>query len=168
MNIAQTATEATETKSTTISFYVNMEFSILAESINNEKLIPQFDGKGRKIVYIPQDQESTYLYYSSDQAWLDKIEPPFVLDNGDTVNCKLQAAPTDKSKVKYKWKGILQNRFDLQLVSGTKSNAEATYKAVTDAPVSETDEVIIHINFKLNGDKFSAAWDPRVRVRGNG
>ena len=61
------------------------------------------------------------------------------------------------------WKNILQNRFDLHQVS-TESKAQVTYKAVITEGATETDTVIINIHFKLNSDKFSIAWDPRVRV----
>ena len=62
-------------------------------------------------------------------------------------------------------KDILQSRFDLHQVS-KESKAEVTYEAVATEGASETDTVIINIHFKLNGDKFSVAWDPRVRVIG--
>ncbi|NQZ82693.1 MAG: hypothetical protein HRT52_16920 [Colwellia sp.] len=172
MNIAQTANETTEvissSKTTTTKIYINMYFAQLASDINSGLLAHQFNGKGRKITPIPENQESNYLYYSSDKAGETHIEPPFEINNGDNIKFKLQTAPTDESDTSYKWQGILQNRFDLQLVSEKKRSAN--YKAVATestagAPPSEADDVIIHIDFKNNGDKFSATWDPVIRIK---
>jgi hypothetical protein len=172
MNIAQTASETTDvastSKATTTKIYINMYFTQLTSDINNGLLAHKFDGKGRKITAIPEEQESNYLYYSSDKTGETHIEPPFEINNGDNIKFKLQAAPTDSSDTSYKWKGILQNRFDLQLVSAEKR--KATYKAVATEsaaglPETEEDDVIINVNFSANGEKFSAAWDPQVKIR---
>jgi hypothetical protein len=80
----------------------------------------------------------------------------------------LQADPTENSDATYKWKGIIQNRFDLQLVSGTKSKTQVTYKAVaSDEEIAEQDEddVIINIRFTLDNVKYYVSWDPAVRIR---
>ena len=158
---------ANETAAEDITFYVNMDFSKLANDINNGNVAHQFNDKGRKVTYLTAEQESTYFYYSSDSAGEDKITPPFEMSDGDTVTCWLQAwnngDGSDSSKAKFKWKNILQNRFDLHQVS-TESKAQVTYKAVITEGATETDTVIINIHFKLNSDKFSIAWDPRVRV----
>jgi hypothetical protein len=150
------------------AFYVNMDFSKLANDINNSTLQHSFNGKGRKVTYLEDNQEESYFYYSSDSAGKNKITPPFEINNGDTVTCSLQPwnnGDVDNSKAKFKWKDILQSRFDLHQVS-KESKAEVTYEAVATEGASETDTVIINIHFKLNGDKFSVAWDPRVRVIG--
>lgn len=162
MTIAQTANQ---TAAENIAFYVNMDFSKLANDINNGALAHQFNGKGRKVTYIPAEQELDYFYYSSDSAGTHKITPPFELSNGDTVTCTLQ--PTigaDNNKAKFKWKNILQNNFDLHQVS-TESKAQVSYKAVITEGLVEVDNVIINIHFKLNDDKFSIAWDPRVKIK---
>jgi len=151
------------------AFYVNMDFSKLANDINNNTLQHSFNGKGRKVTYLEDNQEASYFYYSSDSAGKNKITPPFVISNGDTVTCSLQPwnngdVDVDNSKAKFKWKDILQSRFDLQQVS-KESKTEITYKAVATEGASETDTVIINIHFKLNSDKFSVAWDPQVKVK---
>jgi len=164
MNIAQTASKTTEVEPTTTTIYVNVAFNKLAADMNGDELAHQFNGKGRKIALIPEDLESNYLNYSSDKAGLEIIKPPFEINNGDNIKFKLQAENSGDSKdFSYKWKGILQNRYDLRLVAGKKS----TYNAVaTEGGVeSENDEVIININFKSNNDKFSAAWDPQVKIK---
>jgi hypothetical protein len=38
-------------------------------------------------------------------------------------------------------------------------------KAVITEGTVEMDNVIINIHFKLYGDKFSIAWDPRVKIK---
>jgi len=172
MNIAQAANQTTEAESTPekniTKIYVNIYFSQLASDINSGLLAHQFNGKGRKIAPIPENQESNYLYYSSDKSGETHIEPPFEINNGDKIKFKLQPAPTDSGDTSYKWQGILQNRFDLQLVSEKKRSA--TYKAVATesaagSPASEDDDVIVHINFKVNDNKFSATWDPVIRIK---
>ena len=157
---------ANETAAEDITFYVNMDFSKLANDINNGDVAHQFNGKGRKVTYLTEEQELTYFYYSSDSAGENKITPPFEINDGDTVTCSLQPwnnGDSESNKAKFKWKNILQNRFDLHQVS-TESKAQVTYKAVITEGATETDTVIINIHFKLNSDKFSIAWDPRVRV----
>jgi len=59
-------------------FYVNMDFSKLANDINNNTLQHSFNGKGRKVTYLEDNQEASYFYYSSDSAGKNKITPPFV------------------------------------------------------------------------------------------
>ena len=81
---------ANETAAEDITFYVNMDFSKLANDINNGDVAHQFNGKGRKVTYLTAEQESTYFYYSSDSAGEDKITPPFEMSDGDTVTCTLQ------------------------------------------------------------------------------
>lgn len=160
-----TAQTANETTAENIAFYVNMDFSKLANDINNGTLAHQFNGKGRKITYITAEQEIDYFYYSSDSAGEHKIDPPFEITDGDTVTCTLQPKiGADNNKAKFKWKSILQNRFDLHRVS-TESKAQVSYKAVITEGAIEMDNVIINIHFKLNGDKFSIAWDPRVKIK---
>jgi len=164
MNIAQTTNES---KSENIAFYVNMDFNKLAEDINNNILPHSFNGKGRKVTYLEDTQESTYFYYSSDSAGDDELTPPFEINNGDTVTCKLQekkCSKNDGDKLKYKWKDILQSRFDLQVDSKNSTKTEVTYKAVATDGITEEDTVVINIHFKLNGDKFSVAWDPKVKI----
>ena len=151
-----------------IAFYVNMDFNKLAEDINNSTLPHSFNSKGRKVTYLEDDQEATYLSYSSDAAGKDELTPPFALKSGDTVTCKLQPKNCDKieaKKLKYKWKDILQSRFDLQLDSKSSSKTQISYNAVATTGESEDDTVIINIHFTLNNVKFSVAWDPRVRVK---
>ena len=163
MSTEQTATEV---PSENHAFFVNMDFSKLANDINNGEITHQFNGKGRKVTYLTEEQELTYFYYSSDSAGADKITPPFEMNDGDTVTCSLQPwnnGDSESNNAKFKWKNILQNRFDLHQVS-TENKAQVTYKAVITEGVTETDNVIINIHFKLNGDKFSIAWDPRVRI----
>jgi len=165
MNIAQTASKTTEVEPTTTKIYVNVAFNKLAADMNGDELAHQFNGKGRKIALIPEVLESNYLNYSSDKAGLEIIKPPFEINNGDNIDFQLQAASSEgkSGKARFKWKGIIQNRYDLQLVSGEKN----TYKAVAteDIEESENDEVIININFKLNDEKFSVAWDPKVIIK---
>jgi hypothetical protein len=161
MNIVQTATSDNEVKSKmTTTIYINMAFTKLATDINSSALEHQFNGKGRKIALLPEALESTYLSYSSDEAGEDTILPPFEINNGDNIEFILQNDSTEEDKARYKWKGIVQNRYDLRLVSGKKS----TYKAVA-KETPETDSVFININFKLNGNKFSATWDPQVKIK---
>lgn len=162
MTITQTESETAEVKPATTTIYVNMEFSRLANDINSGTLAHQFNGKGRKVALLPEEQESNYLYYSADKAGKDILPQPFEVNNGENIKFKLQAAPNDSSNASYKWKGIIQNSFDLQFVSEKKHSA--TYNAVA-TEGTETDDVIIHINFKLDGDKFSAAWDPQVKIK---
>lgn len=149
----------------TTKIYVNMHFDQLASDINSNTLTHQFNGKGRRIALIPEEQEPTYLYYSSDKAGECKITPPFIINNGDNIKFKLQATP-ESTCTDFKWKDIIQNYNDLTLISGSKS----TYKVkLTERPEKndENDDIIININFKLDKVKFSASWDPRVRVRGD-
>ncbi|AZQ83207.1 hypothetical protein EKO29_03520 [Colwellia sp. Arc7-635] len=149
------------------AFYVNMDFSKLANDINNSTLQHSFNGKGRKVTYLEDNQEASYFYYSSDSAGKNKITPPFEISNSDTVTCSLQPwnnGDVDNSKAKFKWKDILQSRFDLQQVS-KESKTEITYEAVASEGVTELDTVIINIHFKLNGDKFSVAWDPQIKIK---
>jgi len=151
------------------AFYVNMDFSKLANDINNSTLQHSFNGKGRKVTYLEDNQEASYFYYSSDSAGKNKITPPFEINNGDTVTCSLQPwnnGDVDNSKAKFKWKDILQSRFDLQLASKISTKTSVTYTAVaTSETAEEEDTVIINIHFTLNGEKFSVAWDPRVRIK---
>lgn len=163
MNIAQTASKATKLKLTTTEIFIKLDFDLLANDINNGELEHQFDGKGCKVAYIPDTQESKYLYYSSDKAGIDKIEPPFVINNGDNIKFNHKSIPNAKSKTKSKWKGIIQNNNDLHLVKGCTYNAEI----IEGVARSENDDVIINIKFKLKGDEFLVSWDPRVRVRGH-
>jgi hypothetical protein len=164
MTITQTESETAEVKPATTTIYVNMEFSRLANDINSGTLVHQFNGKGRKVALLPEEQESNYLYYSADKAGEEHIEPPFEINNGENIKFKLQAALNDTSNATYKWKGIIQNRNDLHLVSEGKR--KATYNAdISDGAASEEDDVIININFKLDGDKFSAAWDPAIKIK---
>jgi hypothetical protein len=153
MSTEQTATQA---PSENHAFFVNMDFSKLANDINNCTLQHSFNGKGRKITYLEDNQEASYFYYSADPAGKDKITPPFEINDGDTVTCSLQPwnnGDSESNKAKFKWKNILQNRFDLHQLS-TENKAQVTYKAVITEGVTETDNVIININFKINGDKF--------------
>lgn len=164
MNIAQTAHENTEVRSITTSIYINMDFAKLANDINSKTLAHQFNGKGRRMALLTKAQEPSYLNYSSDSAGINIITPPFDINNGDNIKFTLQAAPKNTSNTSFKWKGIIQNRFDLHLVPKTKS----TYNANVSSGVTETsdiDKVSINVNFKFNGDKFSVAWDPAVRIR---
>ena len=87
------------------AFYVNMDFSKLANDINNNTLQHSFNGKGRKVTYLEDNQEASYFYYSSDSAGKNKITPPFEINNGDTVTCSLQPwnnGDVDNSKAKFK------------------------------------------------------------------
>jgi hypothetical protein len=175
MNIAQTESETAEVKPVTRTIYVNMEFAIIAKNFssidefNNPVLPHKFNGTGRIAVSIPAKDESTYLSYSSDKAGADEIQPPFLINSGENIKFKLQAAPNDSSNATYKWKDITQSCNDLLLVSGKKHSA--TYNAVTAGSTeeTETDDVTININFKLgekpNITKFSVTWDPRIRIK---
>jgi hypothetical protein len=185
MNIAQTTNETTEITSTseqtstTVAFYVNMHFNKLAEDIISGKVFtgeytPQFNGKGRILVFIPANLESTYFYYSLDKAGNDIQTPPFEINNGDKVVCTIQEDPKHSpkagSKASFKWKGIIQNRFDLQQVATANGKTQVTYKAVaTGKEETDSDDVIINIDFKLKCNKkkykFSVAWDPKVIVK---
>ncbi len=162
MNIAHSASEAAALKVTTTTIYVNMEFDKLATDINSGTLEHQFNGTGRKIAYLPEKLESNYLSYSSDSAGKEIIEPPFEINNGDNIEFRLQASPTGNSCATFKWKGIIQNNYDLKLVLGKTSiyNADIQDSATT----SEDDEVNIKVKFKLNGDKFYVVWDPRIKI----
>lgn len=177
MNIAQTVNESEATEATNTSFYVNMKFAELAAAINKaaaeapnknpKALTVQFNSKGQTITYIPENLEATYFHYSADISGAPKLTPPFIISNGDTVTCMIQPDPSDKSGAEYKWKGIIQNRFDLQLVSRNKAKTEVVYRAVaSDEEIAEQDEddVIINIRFTLDNVKYYVSWDPRVRV----
>jgi hypothetical protein len=159
---------ANETAAEDITFYVNMDFSKLANDINNGNVAHQFNGKGRKVTYLSAEQELDYFYYSSDSAGEHKLIPPFEMNDGDTVTCSLQpwsnGDNSNSNKAKFKWKNILQNRFGLHQIS-SESKAQVTYKAVVTEGATETDTVIINIHFKLNGDKFSIAWDPKIQIK---
>jgi len=168
MNIAHTASETTEVtaNTSTTTVYVNMKLTPLTTDINSGALEHQFSGKGRKIALIPENKESLYVSYSSDQAGLNAMQQPFEMNNGDKIKFKLQENPNEPSKATCKWKGIIQNCYDLQLVSKKTS----TYKAVVTEgaaaePSSETDEVLINISVKLEGEKFTVSWDPKVRIK---
>ena len=181
MNIAQTANETTEVASTSEKktktlVYINMNFTQLAADIIDSnvftgKFKPQYNGKGRIIVLIPEKQEEKYITYYEDSERQKIMPQPFTINNGDKIKFILQDGSTgDNGELSYKWKGIIQNRYDLHLVSSKKRSA--TYKAVvatdiekTTVTSSEEDDVIININFKVNGEKFSAAWDPRLRIK---
>jgi len=173
MNIAQTASETTEVKSQgapegtflTTTIYVNLDFPKLANDIKDGTLAHQFNGKGRRIAIIPEDKEKDYLSYTAEPA-SSPIFPPFEINNGDNIEFILQAGGAEKTR--FKWKGIIQNNYDLQLVSTEKRSA--TYKAVVAKATpgtSKTDEddVIINVNFKSGGDKFTVAWDPKVKIK---
>ena len=165
MNTAQTASD---TAPKHIAFYVNMDFSKLANAINSATLPHKFNGKGRKVTYLEDDQEATYFHYSSDSAGKQHLTPPFEINDGDTVTCILQPlnnGDSDNSELKFKWKDILQSRFDLQFEEKNTTKTEVTYKAVATSGATEDDTVIIIIHFKLGADKFSVAWDPRVKVK---
>ena len=102
---------ANETAAEHINFYVNMDFSKLANDINNGTVTHQFNGKGRKVTYLSAEQELDYFYYSSDSAGEHKITPPFKINDGDTVTSTLQpwnTGDSDNNKAKFKWKNILQ------------------------------------------------------------
>jgi len=171
MNIAHTASETTEVtaNTTTKIVYVNMKLTSLATDINSGALVHKFNGKGRTITRIPESKEPLYVSYSSDQAGHVSMPQPFEINNGDRIKFKLQENPSEPSKATCKWKGIIQDCNDLQLVSGKTS----TYKAVvtggttteTAEPSSETDDVIINISVKLNDEKFSVSWDPQVKIK---
>ncbi|WP_440874666.1 hypothetical protein [Thalassotalea sp. PLHSN55] len=163
MNIAQSATETTAVKPATTTIYINLAFAKLASDINSGALTHQFNGKGRKIAVLPETQEVNYLYYSSDAAGKDTIEPPFEINNGDNIKFCLTPAPEDNSKASYKWNGILQSHNDLQLVSGKKS----TYNANLDSQATRSDEddVTIITKFKVSGGKFTVAWDPAIKIK---
>ena len=162
MNIAQAAKETATVAPVTTTIYINLAFAQLADDMNSGVLAHQFNGKGRKISSLTEAQELTYLFYSSDAAGEQKITPPFNINNGDNIQFTLQAAPGDGSKATFKWKGIIQSHNDLHLVSKTKS----TYNANIDGQAnrSDTDEVTITTNFKVNGDKFAVIWDPKVKI----
>jgi hypothetical protein len=178
MNIAQTVNESEATEATNTSFYVNMKFAELAAAINKaaaeapnkdpKALTVQFNSKGQTITYIPENLEATYFHYSSDIEGTNVLTPPFEITRGNTVTCMLQADPTENSDASYKWKGIIQNRFDLQLVSGTKSKTQVTYKAVAsdeEIAAQDEDDVIINIRFTLDNVKYYVSWDPAVLIR---
>jgi len=165
MSNSQTANETNEGQTaTTTKIYVNMHFDQLANDINNNTLPHQFNGKGRRIVLLPEEKESTYLFYSSDKAGECKINPPFAINNGDNIKFKLQAAP-EATCTDFKWKDIIQNYDDLSLVPGKKSTYKAELAKNSKRNEDEDDDVIININFKLDNVKFSASWDPRIRIR---
>lgn len=166
MSSSQTDNETNESQTaTTTKIYVNMHFDQLASDINNNTLAHQFNGKGRKIALIPEEQKPTYLYYSSDKAGECKIDPPFIINDGNNIKFRLQAAP-EATCTDFKWKDIIQNCNDLRLVSGKKSTYKVELEKNSKRNEDEDDDVIININFKLANVKFSASWDPRVRVRG--
>lgn len=168
MSDFRTDNDDNESKTTataaTTKIYVNMHFDQLASDINDNTLAHQFNGKGRKIVLIPEELEPTYLYYSSDKAGESKIIPPLLILDGDNIKFKLQAAP-EATCTNFKWKDIIQNCDDLRLVSGKKSTYKVALAKESERNEDEDDDVIININFKLDNVKFSASWDPRIRIR---
>ncbi|WP_085298848.1 hypothetical protein [Cognaticolwellia mytili] len=152
------------------TFSVHMNFAQLAADIklaatkpttkNPEELKVQFNGKGHTVSYIPENLEDKYFHYTSSETGLEIIKPPFEINNGNTVACIL--VDNDNSGAKGKWKGIVQNNFDLQQVS--KSSTQVIYKASLTEGADDIDDVIIQISFKLDGEKYYVAWDPRIRV----
>jgi|GEM_PF-1994477 len=179
MNIAKPVNETTNNQETgNLTFYVNMNFELLAQDIKNSPaafvslsnldiLVHQLNGKGRQIALIPEQLESKYFDYSSDPAGINKLTPPLNITNGNTVTCILQPYPENNSLVEYSWEGIVQTAFNLQRVSNDIANAEVVYLAVMTQETAETedDDVIITINFTIDGKDFSAAWDPRVKIK---
>ena len=150
---------ATETK----TVYINIAFSQLAKDINDNLVTHQFNGKGRKIAQLSQEQESQYIQYFSDKSGKDKLEQPFEITDGNNIDFVVQPATVNDSAASFKWQGIMQNQYDLQQVKGKKS----TYQAVTTlAPgTSETDSVTIQIKFKFDGGKYYVSWDPKVIIK---
>ena len=167
MNIAQSARDNTDAKAdvtadetvVTTTIIINMKFSKLAADMKSGALAHQFNGKGRKIALLTEKQEPDYLSYSSDGK---VIVPPFEINNHENITFILQAVDSGNNEVTSKWKGIMQDLFDLQLVPNTKSTYNANVAA--DAPPSETDEVTIKSHFKVNGEKFAVVWDPKVKI----
>ena len=157
MNIATTET----TGSTKTKIYINMDFNLLAQDINSGKLTSKFTGSGQKVVLIPPDDESTYFKYTSDKKGTNVITPPFDINNGDKIKFNLQ--DSSNSDITFKWKGIVQDSYDLQLVDGKVSTYKATLS--DDAPTTEEDDVLINITIKDNGVKSFVSWDPKVRIR---
>ncbi len=153
------------------TFSVHMNFAQLAADIkvaatkpttkNPEKLKVQFNGKGQTVSYIPKNLEDSYFHYTSSETGPKPITPPFEINNGDTVACIL--IDNDNSGAKGKWKDIIQNSFDLQLVS--KSSTQVIYKASVTEGADDTDDVDIQISFKLDGEKYYVAWDPKVIIK---
>lgn len=175
MNIAQNAVKTEKPPIITKTIYITIKYDALINAINNTAgdeqppLAPKFNGQGKKMVYIPEAQEATFLSYSFDKAGTEPAPQPFEIDAGERIEFKLQAASDDSNTAKAKWKNIIQSRYDLRLVSGKKStyDAVATAQAATEAPAndSEIDDVIIEISVKQKGEKYAIAWDPKVRIR---
>jgi len=157
--------------------YVNVDFSMIASAINASKggdgsgLSTQFDGKGRNIAVIKGELETQAIIYSENENGTGVIENGITIDNGLDLEFVLQAKPTQENNgVKFKWKGIVQSVFALQLVSGTKS----TYRAVLTPQETSgvEDSVFIHTNFTKQQtyqgnnykEKFAISWDPKVRI----
>lgn len=164
MNIANSVSDVQSEQVNTIAFYVNVHFNQLATDVDNGTLSHQFDGKGRKMVMLDATQEATYLSYSSDKAGKDILTPPFELYAGDSVVSTLQEAPSQSSSAKYKWRGIIQDNFNLQQTD-KKSDTKVTYQAaLPEGTQKETDTVSIFVKFSLNGKKYAVGWDPKIRV----
>lgn len=171
MNIAQTNTDANTAANDTDTqtVYINIDPTLLAQNIDNGTLTHQFDGKGNTVTTIPASDESTYLSYSSDKAGDNAITPPFSITKGNCISFNLQTKPsTDNSNhnsdsksntAVYKWKGITQNKFDLQVTS--KKNR---YKGLKTTAASGADQVTIKMRITINNTKYYVAWDPQIIV----
>ncbi len=149
MNIAQTASDTTEAKATTTTVDVNIAFTKLVDAINSGTIPFQYNGKGRKVAAIPLGEETPYISYSPEAIEVD-------LNN----NLKFVLLASDNSGVTAKWKGILQNSFDLQKVK-VKNNT-GKYLAIAEGE----DSVTIAMKFSFKNVDYAVSWDPRVRVKG--
>jgi len=166
MNIAQTASETTEVKVAKTQVFVNIDFKGIADGINQAPPGSyQFNGKGRIIAALPPSLEDQYVYYSWDSAGSDHIPQPIPLNNGEKVKFIVQEVPGSNCNANPTWKGIIQNIYALQLVSGKKS----TYLAVNSTDVTEEDKVTFNVKFRIKGEKvktkYLVSWDPRVKVK---
>jgi hypothetical protein len=161
MNIAQTNIDANNnaTQAQTTTVYINIDSTKLANDINDDTLTHQFDGKGNTVTALAASDEATYLYYSSDQAGQQVITPPFSINQNDYISFNLQTQADKSNAAVYKFKGIVQNEFDLQVTS-TKN----TFKGIKTTEASDADQVTIRMRFTLNNQKYNVAWDPKIKV----
>lgn len=164
MNIASSVKESS-TEISTIDFYVNIDFDELVHAIDNGVLSHNYNGQGRKIVYIPEDLESQFLSYADSHG---KATPPFEIKVGDFVNCVVREQPDKRTEAKFKWHGIVQTHFNLkQIGERTDSKTQVTYQAqpLPAGVKVQDDSVTIQVKFSLNGNKYQVSWDPKVLVR---
>jgi hypothetical protein len=165
MDIAQTNSDTNTAASDidTQTVYININPTLLAININNGTLTHQFNGKGNTVTTIPANDQSTYLYYSSDKAGDNAITPPFSIPKGNYISFNLQTKSSsdnsDSNAAVYKWKGITQNQFDLKVTS-----KKDRYKGMKTTTASGADQVTIKMKLTLKNTNYYVAWDPQIIV----